>query len=921
MTSTITKCITSTKVSPNSTFVYPSNKHQTLCVKDSKIAIIGDTSGSMGFDQRGIRWTMLDSCFRENITGPFESFNWNHVVRHDAFIRRFGGCTDPNCLIKDPYVNNTLNNMNVFVFQTDGEISESTMSTFSSTFPWSPDLAVLIMVLPDNSMGLKSSSINMSVLAPFLRLNHIVLLLCADSKLRLIASSIPEYQIEDISSYPLISDFPEFKLSDIFTISIDIREKPQMGYIRIGNVFVNLTQLFETTQPDFTFVELDSIFDSLAVIARTQGKIENLRKVIKIFQKHAERKIKFDNNTPINDEVRILRSIADLKRNGIDGEELETARKQLTQIRMQTHLQQNEPKKDSKDRNQLARINAMYERLCDLEKSGMSADIILSSNRINRLKRAECNIEPDYTDAPEFECNICYETGVCNLLVIGKYPILDYLDDNTVTFPFSKRKINFCPIKVCCQCSQIFVNSGIGPYREEICGSIPLLSLRNPGNVEYTSYMLNMIFGAGKKCYHLFKVFYSLLDHMVFMDCHEDIRNLTQRYMNDLLDYTEDHIGMTEDGNVCILKEAIISMFTSKEYRNSLYNHPIMSTFVIVRSAIRLDVDENFATHIMFNRYIKWLMEIYNSTIDNNSNTSVLELELEKNRQKFLKIFFDHPYGIAIANRYVVPDIIEKPHYLNDFFTYFFKHEGELKFLQALMMPIVYHHIQRHGTSQTLWNTLLGNEPLLNDYYYNYVLPSLSQLKELAIKYFIQNTREDRHSAFTPPFYSPWGSSKLRCSCGKEFGTTESNTVSIDLNRAKHFEEVYGSLYPSSTSSHYNGHMIVRKYMISREDLIDRLRKGEKIKEDLELVKTIFFELMHRVSELTCGNIYSENTATEMLEILLSFFDAMRTYPNFNFRTNWDNELLTNFEKNNNNENRYKPIVVPDNIKEYVLKI
>lgn len=891
------------KVRPTSTFVQPlGDAVVTPLHQCHPITIAADNSGSMGFDARGARWQIFLSEL--NLPIPQVHYlTWGSSARVVVYNQHsFSEGTAPTCLLDNPQTCQLLEEANCLVFMTDGEINETEMRTFATRLRSNPDLAILVLTLPNGSLDTNPSRLNMSVLAPFLGMNHLVLCLCDDSNLRILSSSLPEYSAAPISEYNCIRQLPNFTVENFKNLNIAQREQPPVGYSRVGDTFVNINQLFTTREPDFTFEELQLHFSNLALVARTQGKIGDLRNLIKIFEKRVDRELK---RSPANSqEVRLLRSITEARSNGDDPSDLQ---RQLQTLRMEERSQRNQTtNRDTFAHRTKSEINKMYERLCELEKGGMDAGTILGCNRVARLEQSSCEELANYENSPRFECPICAtEDAPIHLLTLETEE--NHLDDFSVTFPLAKgENPPFSSMAVCNECARSFVSTQSGPYREVVVDDIPLLDLTVESNRKYLAHKLNMQFGAGKRCYHLFRVFYAMLFRMRDQEYYEEIRSAIVNQMTYILDLTDNRLGMTEQGDVCTFREAMQSM-VNPQYVAGMYDHPMTSVTVICESLPR---DER-VVHILLNRWVKWRMERWLSLLHPNNFGSGDKFNSEKER--ISNLYFLHPYGTKVDNTYRVPEYPRDEKFLVDFYK--LVPSEEITLLSALIDPILYSRVIRHESPERMWNELLSSERLLFAYFSERTLPSLDQLRSLGVSRFIGDRFQERHNVRTqaPPFYSPWGPSKLRCNCGIKFGDPDTPINTVDINRASHFNEVYGSQYPTGNSSHYNAHFVVRNVMKDEEQLLTRLRNGEIIEEDIALMRRLQVAVMKRIDTLRNGNIYDKSVGRDMLQILYSFMSAVREFPDFNLRAHYDNQTLTNFEQVTQRESRYAPIVVPEN--------
>ena len=200
-----------------------------------------------------------------------------------------------------------------------------------------------------------------------------------------------------------------------------------------------------------------------------------------------------------------------------------------------------------------------------------------------------------------------------------------------------------------------------------------------------------------------------------------------------------------------------------------------------------------------------------------------------------------------------------------------------------------------HEKLETQLDLLLSRDPIFLSIYKEGNMPEkekiLNEVKDSLLKN--PHSLDDIHKNTVPPFYSPAGPSKLLCSCGVRFdrmgdGTTTTNWEVIMANRKTHFEQVYGSYYPTINSAHYNLHATIRNVMAKHPDAT-------------EVTRPLVIEVLAELYGRKRGNIYIAELCDNVVVVMKSYFRAKARFPDIppivdQHDRQHSNEVLTNLE-------------------------
>lgn len=800
-----------------------------------------------------------------------------------------GGNTNPNCLLQKPVVDHLSGD--VLLFSTDGEIGDDSLKRFSTDLQRSYSLVVCLLIGED-SMDVKK--LNMSVVSPFLSSPHVCVFV-SPTGCRLLTSNLPAYPSPELTT---ITALPIVSLKTIFTSHMVKMLPCPPGYTMIGDSYVAIESIPQFTMADFASINMPA----LSLRLKTQGKLNTLRNALK--KLHASLSAVPDEQT--DEETALVEKIMRARDEG-KKEEVASLQAELRSLHMKKHekayLERKNRERNFKDEGK--KINEWLVAIAEVESAGYSAEDLskISSNRIRRLEVSkEPTEELDFTNALCGECSVCADEQAHLALLIlekcvtseGKQRPADELcvNDFMVTFPLAMDALLVSPSEVCLECASSLMKRKIDLNRTPILGYLPLVDLSIGANGRIFTHRLNTLIGAGRRCYHTFKILFAALEVIGTTGWGSDptMSKIREYLQEALLHSVKDRLGMDENGAVVPMDVAFKSLLEVK-YEENLLRQPFFAAMIVLNRCQKQYPER--AVTLAKKTFVRHLVEKYNGYLKNAEGRST--------KRKIRADLFDAPHGVPIRESAhltsfqkstALEDLLDNFKYVVYLLT-----KGGVTIADELVTAILacVSTLGLHEKLETQLDLLLSRDPIFLSIYKEGNMPEkekiLNEVKDSLLKN--PHSLDDTHKNTVPGFYTPAGPSKLLCSCGTRFdrmgdGTTTTNWEVIMANRKAHFEQIYGSYYPTVNSAHYNLHATIRNVMAKHPDAT-------------EVTRPLVIEVLAELYSRKKGNVYIAELCENVVVVMMSYFRAKARFPDIppvvdQHDRQHSNEVLTNLE-------------------------
>ena len=826
---------------------------------------------------------------RAKSNGTCDVVDANHTVVRTV---NPGGNTNPNCLLQMPVVDHL--NGDVLLFSTDGEIGEDSLKRFSTDLQRMGKSYSLVVCLLIGEDSMDAKKLNMSVVSPFLSSPHVCVFV-SPSGCRLLTSNLPAYPSPELTT---ITSLPIVSLKTILTSHMVKMLPCPPGYTMIGHSYVAIDSIPQFTMADFSSVDMSA----LSLRLKTQGKLNTLRNALK--KLHASLSSVPDEQT--DEETALIDKIMRLQESG-DKAGVVALQVELRALHMKKHekayLERKNRERNFKDEGR--KINEWLVAIAEVESAGYSAEDLskISSNRIRRLEPSkEPQDELDFTNALCGECSVCADDHAPLALLIlekcvtseGKRRPADELcvSDFIVTFPLCFDGLLISPSEVCVECASALMKRKTDLNRTPILGYLPLVDLSVSANDKIFTHRLNTLIGAGRKCYHTFKVLFAAIEVIgtTGWGSNPTMTKIREYLQDSLLRSVKDRLGMDENGAVVPMDVAFRSLLEEK-YEENLLRQPFFAAMIVLNRC-QTQYPERAVT-LAKKTFIRHLVEKYNGYLKNAEGRST--------KRKIRADLFEAPHGVPIRESAHLTSFQKSTSMVDllDNFKYvvYLLTKGGVSISDELVTAILtcVSTLGLHEKLETQLDLLLSRDPVFISIYKEGSMPATEKILDEVKDSLLKNPYplDDGHKVSVPGFYTPAGPSKLLCSCGTRFdrmsdGTMTTNWEVIMANRKTHFEQIYGSYYPIANSAHYNLHATIRNVMSKHPDAT-------------EVTRPLVIEVLAELYSRKKGNIYIEELCRNVVLVMKSYFQAKARFPDIppvvdQHDHQHSNEVLTNLE-------------------------
>jgi hypothetical protein len=496
----------------------------------------GSTAGAIF--QKECYWaTRFCSEFGNKVTGTFGLWNTtaSRIVSNDVKnLTPMNGGTDPSCITKNSIHMNSIKQSDLFIFVTDGSIDSSSVKRASESFGNTLTEKVVIAIIVGGRFN--PDQVNVSAVLPIISKSQHYVILYSDYN----TDYLTVLKSEGAFDYTVDAerkDYPIFDMQRLVNTTFNVNKMPTGNYINIApGIAFNMD-----IQPDninnVPLSDLETVinnFDSILLHYHTIGKHDLLRIFLNKFLVEARRGIVAVTNNSNNEigAVKNSTEIAAVPNNGseidqlvekvyasTDDSERLALRFAVEDLIRTTTIAVKAIRKDN--RSIVSKINYALEKLENMRKAYSSGDMSISSisNRLSRSKDIpdiSADPEPDFTDAPEFNCGILFDALWCCILLVECEDNSAYVGDFALNFPLAAgvtmgksilpilvswdvaNKLTLCPMT-----------------RQRIVGILPVCDLSKSNNLQLYRNVLGRTFMDNKDVPHVLTMFFAGLSSRV----------------------------------------------------------------------------------------------------------------------------------------------------------------------------------------------------------------------------------------------------------------------------------------------------------------------------------------------------------------------------------------------------------------------
>lgn len=751
--------------------------------------------------------------------------------------------TSPSCVNSVPVAQQLL------VFCTDGEIDAAELTRFATGFQHSASMVLCVLVgdaMPPRDM----SSLNLSVVAPFMSGPHLALYCCGRDIYVIGGSDV----VVPLLTEPLTS-FPVFDP----TSSLNMSGPTPEGYLRVGNMYV-CADVSRITYEELLMVNVPALILRL----KTNNTLQGLRSRLNIIIREATA-------TPVdvlavnNDDLmaRIMACTDDAER-AVLRAELVATRQTVSAARPATN-------------NVVRDCNDWLQLMHEAERADYSASAVSSllSNRVLRANMSVCQEEWNYANSMVAKCPICMERDTMTLLVLKSVSsssssafdtATGFLSDWCLNFPLSMTQCVFSPVPLCLACANSRTRSMTDVYHNPILGYLPLVDI----GLNYRRYQheLNMLLGQGRVAPHLFLCLLAIVTYAQSMPWAQSkpVPTMLSWLATQLLRHGTARDGLldaTSQSPVVPMERALTTVITSE---SAATRQPLMAYMCVMANMPWLKVNP-YAVRYLARTFIRYTVEMWRHMLrgDRQRNLTILRRE-----------FFEEPHGIPQRNMRKVMKL-EKSVVLNmlshdmNYILYMLSKLGVVitpNFVTTLLTTLsqlehddsadqLILRLNKMAEFRQLWadSHLVDNQCIDT----GATPPLLSLLSRPIVELDAAHARQ-------PPFVTPFGTSRFRCSCGTVFATHDLLLT--------HMDAVYGMRHPGENTAHTTLHLTIREIM------------GQPVTgfvaawatTETAVTRRLVIQVMARMRRAK-GNIYSERLIHDVVAVLHTYFRALSLFP------------------------------------------
>lgn len=818
---------------------------------------------------------------------------WNSSVCHGPNIYPIGG-TNPHCIFADNRSKQLYDSSDIILFFTDGDISQSDVTSFSNELKNRLNKALYICVIVNKHFD-NLDKLNISVIAPMMLASNVLCLYHNEHKNKnvVIASKgniskyyptptkmnfgdLQEVTFEDllelqISSQVLPNDSivinetdDIYKLIDInklYTmenIALELSEEEWINLIKhslISNNLPKLRQIITKSQSD----ELEKLKNELI----EKYTMDNVKKKDKIIEAMTLAYLanNFEEQNKLKHELDNVKDIARKEELGwmeFLRKNMDIAKKKWNAIRNMIHNIETENNKYSLNNFSFASNRASRANTVDTDKLDEYENIIC------------------YDDCPEIDCTIHLDKGPC-VLWLQKCDDIEYTtNDFCLNYPlatYPKLKKTLVSNPVCGHCASSYLKySKKSVYRENIDIYIPINWNHNQ-NIRFSEGMLCKVFCENKLLPHVKMLLLSVVDDFENIKWFEPYR---QYFKDQLINNIYTTTTFSEEGSKVSLVEALKCII--KDEPNML-----RQSFQAAARILKLSSEKsNNAFDIIAmtqKRFAYLLVELYCSFVKNDCNLNVndninnilyenlcgIPVENKNNivtlkSEQFSKFIGDNKHNFTSSLEKIF-NILNKN--IDDFISD--------KFIANVLWNLSKQTV--HERPLTIYTNLMQNEKTFRDL--NESTDIYEQMNKNNFGRYKKVADDDfpgfafyngEYSCPSKLFFRdiPLWTDDMN---GKIYNINSLSEI-FKLKLQHEMDKYYGSYYPTQDSSHIMLHRTVSKII------------ENKYGHENKMTDDIIIDCIKVLAETrgNYGNIYSEDTLGSVINVGNDFFRIKNTH-------------------------------------------
>jgi len=504
---------------------------------------------------------------------------------------------------------------------------------------------------------------------------------------------------------------------------------------------------------------------------------------------------------------------------------------------------------------------------------------------------------------------------------------------------FGRVNMRFLSSQVYCKnCSLYLWEHGkLDTFRSKISAIMPVAPWSSKSNRAFFRQALANSLGGGRDLPHLFLLYYALLDCAESKEWSNEYKPLLTYTFDQMMDHVRCTDNFTETGRKCSLREAFHHLLGMPKIQSSveLMRQPIESVFVIARHGLinvlnkvtpmndkeRKELMD--CVHLVFvERYMRLLMERYctyvkpNGTAEENlvKNTTIVRQLLDALYECTGLGVPKHGSGRIVRDINVHSGTVFRHPVLETLIPSSYKAVIDQNWtrLWELFKPASIPDLVPPVSLTQLLFAMVGLEyrPLedmwkncrfISTSFFAHVLRVredviIHKLNQSMFKTLPKDMKDvdpvGLHDQLShqclPPYVSHLGTSVLNCLCGysfldttQPFESVKQLIESVKDARAHHFEQVYGSEYPSECSYHVSMYKIVISVVQQTYPWMERT--SAQVVCSNQQLRAMVVEVLYRLNKVglggTKGNIFRSDLVSKVACVLIDYMRVWQALP------------------------------------------
>lgn len=877
-----------------------------------------DISGSTGYgsmyNRKKILTNEIDVAKQLGKNTKFIAWDTNAQVVNNLNSLGSRGGTSPACIYENHHTQAVVQESKVLWLLTDGQIGQNEVNRHAQAVNANCNnlnMSIGILFLSNNDFPNKPSGVNVSVLSSAMVNNAMILIwrseldgfnllwACGET-----SGQLPYIEISNDTEW---LDLPLIKMENLnnLTVSVSNMQVPN-GFMRMSNgMYLSVDNLIDITSNNtLSLTELQELpWQDILRLCRDRNLLNNLRQWLKQNELKIMEELNNSNKADVVENQHAQRLLNQLNQAMKDNntELVKSLREEFVKVRNQAWEQQDRIQQEINKKLKPVKqfFENLYATMHDLQQASYSVTSMNINLQSNRAKRATQADQVDhstvnnlnYTNCYLSECPICLEeeTPICILMRNHQEPSQN-TNDFSLNWPLACGKQNIqvlSPYTCCVRCAQYFINRQEDGVRVPINHILPIVSMQYPENRQYIHNVLANSLTAGVNVNGLFLFLFGIMSEVQRFEWGQDESwmDITKYMKEQLLDHTHTTDTFTEEGTRMTLRKALPAVLMG-EY---VFRQPLNSVNVILLNCKEFNLlqvgDTVFHySGIIRGSIVRLVVMLYLKNKLNNTTQPLLNcinqdlFELVNDvpqycttracsitNSKFMKQLMGDNWNLVLRDLVKLCEYVGTT--LNDVMT-------NANFTTLLWCVLNHLEYLPHQKLEDMMRTLGKQFKLFNNLVDNQInkvnpVTDTTIIEHINQAMFPHKTIPDDHLK-SPSFVTLYGPSVIFCTCGTSFMNLSPGTYSIDdvvvhlkKNRLDHFNKVYGSEYPNSTSAHINLHRTTRD--VINEDFPNSTEPSDEIN------KAVFDKIISTKGQK--GNIYKGYIMTDVIDCVKSYFE------------------------------------------------